>query len=167
MMAQQFDQCFGTPVESVQDKIDRLEAELQAAKKDRDLARKLRAESVTPIYRYSIELDTGGYSFEKVRASSGVAVYKLTGTCVNQAECDEVGARVFTGSMSYFYNELSHQIICSVGGGTVFISDSHYRRDEVDDSERAYEELSDFLALNEHGGDVTEIIEAHQRRRQG
>jgi hypothetical protein len=63
--------------------------------------------------------------------------------------------------MVYIFNTLSHRIVTSVGGGTVYLSGSWGAKESA---EQAVEELNKFLTAHPEGGDVTQIVTDHQAR---
>lgn len=138
-------------------------SQLKAVWAEQAEAAKLAKESVIPVYQFNLTVDD--QKFDKIYDDS-VSLFKLTGVCLNQAEVDAVGGKTFTGSMSYLFNWASGRIIMSHGGGSIFISDGRWvNKNEIDDSARAFEELSNFIISNPEGGDVTSLIVAHQERR--
>jgi hypothetical protein len=149
-------------------RVAELEAELAEAKRLQRDAEKAAAESVVPVYAYSLELaDQTERIFNRVR-DDAVVVYRVVGVCTNQAEVDAVRGKSFTGSMCYFFNTATGKFIMASGGGTVFIQDGSYRYgQDIDDSVRVWKEMDAFAVANPNGGDITKIITDHHARKSG
>lgn len=103
------------------------------------------AKSVKPVYEFRLELDTRGY--DRV-FDDACTMYQLNGRVTNKPELEAVGARShFEGGMRYVFNGATGKFICSVGGGSIFLS-----------SVEGWAELSEFVRRNPEGGDVSEIV---------
>jgi hypothetical protein len=84
---------------------------------------------------------------------------------LNRAELTEAGwsdRDLGDGQMKYLFNTLSKRLVMHVGGGQVYFSEPWPGQRTDEEGMRAFhetlDELSDFLANNPEGGDVTEII---------
>jgi hypothetical protein len=91
--------------------------------------------------------------------------YILRGVVLNRAELTEAGwsdRDLGDGQMKYLFNTLSKRLVMHVGGGQVYFSEPWPGQRTDEEGMRAFhetlDELSDFLANNPEGGDVTEII---------
>lgn len=140
--------------------IAELEAQLAAARKEEDLRKQALRDSVKPVWRYTIErLPTTTDVFDAIYDDTIVA-YKLSGEVLNREELIAAGhPETFyrAGSMRYLYNTVTTRLIAGVGGGTIFLSTSGFKRESAK-IQRAADQVGAFLADHPEGGDITEII---------
>lgn len=148
--------------------IAEIRAELEAAQKLE--ADKLKeAMKLTPIkWRYTVTPNDDRHWTEIF--DDTCVNYKISGECVNEAEAKAAGHPEYSmrsGSMNYIFNKATGKIVCSTGGGMVFISNPLGWRptesDVVDPAAVAMKLVSDFIVAHPDGGDITHIIEQHQR----
>ena len=138
-----------------------LRAALRAAELREADEKKALANSVQPVYQFT--LVSTDEPFARLFPDSGCSVYKLTGTVVNRAEMDAVGAKINEGSMNYIFNHVSGTFVCSTGGGRIWLNDGTFGHAYDTDTFKA---LADYLLdVSIEGGDVTEIVlPAHNNR---
>lgn len=140
--------------------IAELEAQIRDLREaDKAAAAELR-DSVKPVWRYSITLETSG--FDKI-FDPAVLKFRLSGECVNKAECEAVGQRIEEGGYSYLYNTATKSVIGGFGGGRLYLSDHKgFSRSATDFLGQGIRDLSAFLASHPEGGDCTHVVRAHQ-----
>lgn len=109
-------------------------------------------------------------SFDKMYDST-CERYKIDRTLLNQEAAKAAGIpdhEMRAGGMEYIYNKLTCRIICSTGGGTIYINEDHYRPTNTSPDgadERAMLAIGAFLISNPRGGDITEIVQAFEAER--
>lgn len=147
--------------------IETLRAQLKEAERAEQDAVEAKRSSVEQIWVFAINPDEGQRRYDKMWDDS-VIFYRITGHLVNRPECEAVGQnldRCGDGQgMSYFYNTLSKKIVCSVGGGQVWVG-MGWNEDERESELIAINEINAFILEHPDGGDITEIIENHQARK--
>jgi hypothetical protein len=125
-------------------------------------ARKL----VVPIkYRFTILPATESHT--KVY-DPACRLYAIHGEVVNREEALAAGhydESMRGGGMVYVYNTLTRAIVCSTGGGTIWISDAWYPKDLDGADDRAFDEVNRFLEAYPEGGDITDIVERFRASR--
>lgn len=128
--------------------IAELEAELTAARRAEEIAREARRKATKRQWKYTVAPITD--SWHRIYDDQ-VTLYRVIGEVVNRDECAAVGYsdQALGGSMSYLYNSATQCVICSVGGGSIFIPEGNAA---------TFRALGKFLASNPTGGDVTKII---------
>lgn len=143
-------------------------AEAELAERE---ARKAAIKAFVLDWRYTIKLVTPrtGVSFDKMYDST-CARYKIDRTLLNRDEAKLSGVpdhEMREGGMEYIYNKLTCRIICSSGGGTIYISEDWSAKDQDKDhaDERAMLAIGAFLIDHPKGGDITEIITAFEAER--
>lgn len=138
--------------------IEEIEAELRAARQAE--ADRVAAENAkyAPIYKYTIEPHDD--QFDRIFDDT-IKLYRISGICTNRDEAEAHGHRPFAGSMNYAYNTVTKKIIMAVGGGTIFISNSYYSKEDF--ATEAMTKVSEFVAANPDGGDITSIVVSHRK----
>lgn len=138
------------------DKVERLEAELRAAKLERAEARQAERDAVVVEWTYGVRPTERAHhkSYDE-----SCVYYDLFGTVVNKTEAEAAGHNINDGSMAYLFNTLSGKIVGDTGGGTVYIG---FQRDWDDAHMAAINALGEFLDEHPEGGDVTEIVETYK-----
>lgn len=149
--------------------IAEIEAELAAAKAAITTARAAEREAVVPQFTYQLERLAHFKTFGQPIWDDSIAVYKLSATCLNVAECQAVGRAerdYAEGSMKYLFNKLSGKLICTEGGGTMHISNKGFGSDDPDETYLlARTRIETFIAEHPEGGDVTWIVQENRIRR--
>ena len=147
------------------EKTDRLWAELKAAEAEEAAERKAQREAVKISYRYDI-LPAMHNRWDRIYDST-CTLYKLARTTVNADEAKAAGHPEYDlrdGYAIYLYNKANHRIVCSVGGGTMYISSRLGSPDDAADI-IAFSEIGMFLADHPEGGDITGIVERYRALR--
>lgn len=155
-------------VEKVSSRVADLRAQLAEAEREEQADREARKAAVKPIHRYTVKPAKRGMRHDRLY-DDAVVIYELRRETVNRAEAEAAGHygwEVEDGGMSYYFNKATGKIICSTGGGSLYISENF---DSPDDglAASAFARISAFLADNPRGGDVTQIVETFQRMRAG
>jgi hypothetical protein len=123
----------------------------------------------TPVvFTYSI-LPTrqSGVRYHKLYDDS-IQLYEFRRHCMNKEEAKAAGHSTHEyqeGGATWLYNTLSEKIICSVGGGTMFISADWFARQREDKHQLddiAFEAIGAFLSEHPEGGDITEIVTSYR-----
>jgi hypothetical protein len=141
--------------------IEEIERELAEAKRQAQLEKEAVAATVPPEWRYEIKPVESRDSFDRLFDDT-MRLYVISGTCVNRAEAEAVGNHVSpNGQMRYLYNTVTEKLVCSVGGGTIYVSNP-WRPTLRDYQAETMEKLSLFVTKNPLGGDITRIVEAHR-----
>lgn len=136
-----------------------LEAELKAARDAERAAKEAHRKRVPVQWKFTIkpmEQRLSSSSFDELYDDTCVFYY-LQGEIVNLDEAKTAGHVVspsHNGGMRYLYNTLTHRIVCSVSGGTIFVSG--------EGALRCMALISSFLAWNPEGGDITAIVNEHR-----
>jgi hypothetical protein len=147
------------------DRIEQLRAELMAAeaaeaslKEDRKLA--------TPVrYSFRITPAESRAGWDRLYDST-CKLYTIKRHVLNRDEAKAAGHNEWAlqeGSARYLFNTVTNRIICSVSGGTMYVSDGLVSNDGADDI--AFEQIGLFLHRHPTGGDITEYIEQFQATR--
>lgn len=145
--------------------IEEIEAELREAKRQQKLAQEQLAATVPPKYVFTVEPVKNPNSWDRLFDDT-MKLYVISGTCVNREESATAGNYVAPdGSMRYVYNTRTYKLVCSVGGGTSYVSRWHF--DGTDYEAETMQKISDFLLHQPEGGDITDIIEAHRAAQKG
>jgi hypothetical protein len=155
----------------IEERRKELNAELEVLTKREAEVKKARAAMVTRQWKFTWTPVDGNDTWERPRANSFVQSYRLEGTVTNIEELKDAGHTESSekgGAMRYYVNmglpdTIGPRIICSNGGGSVFIVDTNWKRGAVieevrEDAERVYRRLEEFTFANPAGGDVTSII---------
>lgn len=101
-----------------------------------------------------------------------VVVYTLKGVCTNADEYIAIGGdreRGTKGSMDYYYNRLSGKIICSTGGGHIFVPYDSFGSRRIDKelekiaspqswAQKTFDDIGELLVFFPEGCDVTDIV---------
>lgn len=138
-----------------------LRAELAEAEAREKTERDLLKQQVPIQYRYEIAPQPSREAiFDKVYDPTCVR-YRIVRRTVNPKEAEAAGHpdwELQEGGMTYVFNTGTNRIICSVSGGTIYISGVG--------ADAAFEQVGNFLAANPQGGDITDIVERFQAARQ-
>lgn len=123
-----------------------LEHALARARNRERQAREAAAAAVEPIWQFTLTpkaQDRWNPLFDPT-----CALYRLEGQVTNVPELKAVGRMVpASGGADYVYNMLTHNFICRISGGVIFL-----------DHSSGWSELSAFIKDNARGGDVTKIV---------
>ena len=145
--------------------IEEIEAELREAKQQEKLAKAALAAATPPKYVFEVALVENPTSWDRLFDDT-MRLYVISGTCVNREDATKAGNHVAPdGSMRYIFNTHTYKLVCSVGGGTSYVSRWHF--DGPDYEADTMGKISDFLLHNPEGGDITHIIEAHRAAQKG
>ena len=145
--------------------VDQLREELKAAEQAEAAERNALHASIKPVWQYTVEPSSSkGYS---EIWDDTIVFFTLAGRIVNEDELRPIGwsdSELRHGSMNYMFNTGTGKLVCSFGGGTIYISswDSRNRSAE----RAAIEQLSKFIVDHPEGGDVTAIVNAFQAAKQ-
>jgi hypothetical protein len=146
--------------------IDELRAELRAAELAEDEAKKSALKSTPIKWKYTVYPVEAERHFHEVYDDT-CRLYKIDGAVANLDEAKAAGHPEFNlrgGGMIYVFSNLSKKLIMATGGGTMYIS-SHSWGNEVREqsAQETADQISEFLAENPDGGDITEIITRHRK----
>lgn len=145
-------------------RIQALRAELaEAEMQEREAVKAARASFVLQ-WQYTIAPSPvrDGSSFDKMYSDSCVK-YRITRTLLNReaAEAADIPKHEMSeGGMDYIVNVDHMRIVCSCGGGSIYITeDWHHRNCEKDGADdRAMVRIGEFLKDSPEGGDITSIV---------
>jgi hypothetical protein len=87
-------------------------------------------------------------------------LYEITRKTLNVEEAKAAGHDEWSlrgGGMLYIWNSVTHKIVSSVGGGTVYIGSAWPLNEDGADDE-AFDLIGEFLVERTAGGDITEIV---------
>jgi len=148
--------------------IEILRAQLKEAERVEREEREERRNSVTQNWMFMISLeDEPGPGYKELWDDT-CGYYRITGVLLNREECEAVGQNVDRSGdgagMSYLYNSLSQKLVCSVGGGQVWVGMGWDATDR-ESSRIAIDEINAFLINHPDGGDITDIIKRHRARK--
>jgi hypothetical protein len=96
-------------------------------------------------------------------------LYSLHGEVANPVEAIEAGHPKDTlrcGSMDYIYNTATAKIVCSVGGGSIYIS-TGWGQHSLEEVIATMDEIGEYIFANPEGGDITEIVEKFKQGESG
>ena len=145
-----------------------LRAELKEAEKREAASREAERKLVPIVMQFAIKprKRTGATKLY----ATGYKLYVLEGICTNKEQAKAAGHpdyRTNGGSHDIVYNSNDGEIVCYVGGGTLWIYEDYFDRisrgvdaaadDYADDV--AMSLISKFLQEHPEGGDVTSIVE--------
>jgi hypothetical protein len=130
-----------------------LRAELRAAEQAESEAKRVAAQAVKAKLVFTIRRNDS--SFDKILDESCV-LYRITGITQNKDELAAVGREARDGGMNYLFNIATGRLVCSMGGGNVYVKTGQWSSDKPDwPTIRA---LEAFIVANPDGGDVTHIV---------
>lgn len=153
-------------METPEDRIARLQAELAKANSEADAQRKAIKEATPPVWEFTIiPKDNTNDNWDRIFDPTIVA-YILTGRVVNEEEVKEIGYSDFEirgGGMQYLYNTVTKKLVSATGGGTIYLSEgwAKKRKGYLD---KAIDQINAFLSANPKGGDITSIINELRRK---
>jgi hypothetical protein len=140
-------------------RVQQLKLELGEAIREEAAAKDARRASVQVEFAYWVRPVDGYKHFGRIYDSSCV-LYRIGRTCINAVEAKAAGHddhELSEGGMDYLYNRITDKIICSVDGGTTYISTWGKRSEGADVI--AFERISDLIRNQPKGGDITDIVE--------
>lgn len=126
-----------------------------------------------PVWRYTISLDEPRVSSFDTLFDDDSRFYKISSELLNREEAKSAGWAdhyLMSGGMRYVYNTLNRRIVCSVGGGSIFISDPWSAKVQHPQdhgparttAREAMAKVNELLIENPLGGDITHIINKHK-----
>ena len=145
--------------------IEDIEAELREARASRDAARKAIREA-TPVVRRFIILSHNPRRFSEEMYDDNCRLYELRAEIMNAEEAKAAGHSEHefrAGGITYIFNMLSGRIVCSTGGGTIWVG-SGLNEPSRESARRAMDKISEFLVEHPAGGDITDIVNEHRDR---
>lgn len=147
--------------------IEEMRAQLHAAEqelKQREADERKAEMAATPIvWRFTIKPATNR-SFQEMYDDSCL-LYRLNGEITNRDEAKAAGHPdhdLRAGGMDYIFNTLSGKIVTGVGGGTIWVGHGWGNDKRADSARATMEAISQFIADNPEGGDITGIVEQHR-----
>lgn len=147
----------------INSKIAALKEELRLAERLEHAAKLAAIDAFTPQYLFT--LLPADRTFDRLWDPT-IKTYYLRGIMLNGAELKALGGSPFEGGMAYYYNTSTHLLMGPVGGGSLFIGSSGWSSSELSPEDATkIAALSHFLHIHPDGGDVTDIIDYHPRRR--
>lgn len=152
------------PTTKGMERIKALRAELAQAEMEEREAAKARRASFVLQWKYTIEPSPvrEGSSFDKMYHASCMK-YRISRTLLNkqEAEAADIPKRELTeGGMDYIVNVDHMRIVCTCGGGSIYITEEWHHRDGEKDGadDRAMLAIGEFLKDSPEGGDITHIV---------
>lgn len=137
--------------------VEEIRKELREAEKRAEVERHEKMKEVPIIWKYTISPQDERH--DRVYDDT-CRLFYLSGDIVNKEEAHAAGHYTDRshGGMTYLYNKATKKIVCSLGGGTIFIRSGF---GEPKDAEiEVVEKINQFLVENPEGGDITEIVTA-------
>lgn len=143
-----------------------IKAELAQAQ-EREQANAKRVREQTPVvYKFTIKPVNSQRLFDRMYDDT-CKLYEIRREVQNRTEAQAVGHHEWElrdGGMRYVYNTKTTKIVCSVGGGTSYISPNWNGPDDEYDG-IAFDQIARFIVKNPDGGDITDIVKEFQEAR--
>lgn len=143
--------------------IEEIRAELREAEALDAEARKAKRESTPVVRRFTIKPHEPRHFVEEMY-DSDCLLYMIKAEVVNLEEAKTAGHPehdLRAGGMVYVYNTMTGKIVCGVGGGTIWISQS-LNGENKRSAFMAMGKIGEFLGEHPEGGDITDIVNEHR-----
>jgi len=146
--------------------VEELRRQLREAEALEAQAREERRRQTPVRYQYFIALASRRNSFDRLYDDT-IVQYHIERVILNKAEAEAAGHQDWelrADGINYLFNKGTGKIICTLGGGTSYISERWNGENDGADVE-AFEAISQFLDEHPNGGDITPIVETFQASR--
>jgi hypothetical protein len=150
----------------IMSRAEELRAELKRIEQE-EAAEKTARKAATPVVRkFTIKPVTNRWT---VMYDSTCVLYDLSAEVTNADEAKAAGHYEHDmrgGGMTYVFNTGTGRIVCSTGGGTIWIGGGFAGQND-ESAAWTMIQISAFIVQHPEGGDITAIVEAHRNKHVG